>query len=230
MTRKGKIARLPHPIREQVNRRLQDGEEGKSIAQWLNTLPEALAVIAAEFDRQPINENNVSNWKQGGYRDWEAAQPSIDAIQSVIERSDTIKQNTPEGLIAHMTNLVSGWMAEHMVAPDAARSAREQFAAVGEWLMRLTRMHRTEFHAQRLAIERERLELLRKKTRQEFEDQCWEWAAQEHNRAQICRGFCYTEAEKERRARKILGMPPLGEQPPPADPSTNPLPDPPGNS
>ncbi len=32
MTRKGKIARLPHPIREQVNRRLQDGEEGKSIA------------------------------------------------------------------------------------------------------------------------------------------------------------------------------------------------------
>ena len=29
MTRIGKIARLPQPIREQLNRRLQDGEQGK---------------------------------------------------------------------------------------------------------------------------------------------------------------------------------------------------------
>ena len=40
MTRKGKIARLPQPIREQINRRLENGEEGKQIAEWLNTLPE----------------------------------------------------------------------------------------------------------------------------------------------------------------------------------------------
>jgi hypothetical protein len=41
MTRNGKIARLPQEIREQVNRRLEDGEPGKQIAEWLNGLPEA---------------------------------------------------------------------------------------------------------------------------------------------------------------------------------------------
>ncbi len=33
MTRKGKIARLPQAIREQINRRLQNGGEGKQIAE-----------------------------------------------------------------------------------------------------------------------------------------------------------------------------------------------------
>jgi hypothetical protein len=31
MTRRGKIARLPQPIREQINRRLQNGEEAQEI-------------------------------------------------------------------------------------------------------------------------------------------------------------------------------------------------------
>ena len=56
MTRKGKIARLPQAVREQINRRLENGQEGKQIAQWLNTLPEVTALMAAEFDGQPINE------------------------------------------------------------------------------------------------------------------------------------------------------------------------------
>jgi len=61
MTRQGKIARLPHPIPEQINQRLQNGEEGKQIAEWFNTLPEVTSLMAGEFDGQPINENNLSN-------------------------------------------------------------------------------------------------------------------------------------------------------------------------
>ena len=81
MTRKGKIARLPQSIREQINRRLQNGEEGKHIAEWLNALPEVIAVLAAEFDGQRINDMNLSNWKLGGYRDWEAQQEALEAVR-----------------------------------------------------------------------------------------------------------------------------------------------------
>ena len=81
MTRKGKIARLPQALREQINRRLQNGEEGKQIAEWLNALPEAIAVLEAEFDGQPINDVNLSNWKLGGYRDWEAQQEALEAVR-----------------------------------------------------------------------------------------------------------------------------------------------------
>src|ERR1035438_7957478 len=50
MTRVGKIARLPREIREQLNHRLQDGEIGKRLVDWLNSLPEVKAVLAGEFN------------------------------------------------------------------------------------------------------------------------------------------------------------------------------------
>ena len=81
MTRNGKIARLPRNIREQINRRLQNGDKGAQIVAWLNTEPEVKALTAAEFAGQPVNEVNLSKWKLGGYRDWEAHQEALEAVQ-----------------------------------------------------------------------------------------------------------------------------------------------------
>src|ERR1017187_10325087 len=92
MTRHGKIARLPHPIREQINRRLQNGEANKQTAEWLNTLPEVRSLLEAEFDGQPINEVNLSNWKLGGYRDWEAQQKALAAVRQFGADSAELSQ------------------------------------------------------------------------------------------------------------------------------------------
>lgn len=54
-TRTGKIARLPQAVREALDRRLADGEPANKLARWLNSLPEARAVLAAEFGGRPIN-------------------------------------------------------------------------------------------------------------------------------------------------------------------------------
>ena len=59
MARIGKIARLPGGIRAQLNTRLQDGEEGKEIILWLNSLPEVKEVLAKKFDGRPINDQNL---------------------------------------------------------------------------------------------------------------------------------------------------------------------------
>src|SRR6266446_6933011 len=56
MSHKGKIARLPLAIREQLNRRLQDGEIGRDLVVWLNSAPEVQAVLKAEFGERPVNE------------------------------------------------------------------------------------------------------------------------------------------------------------------------------
>src|SRR5713101_951139 len=40
LSRNGKIARLPLAIRQELNRRLQNGEQGKKLVAWLNALPE----------------------------------------------------------------------------------------------------------------------------------------------------------------------------------------------
>lgn len=70
VTRNGKIARLPHSARQELNRRLDEGEQGKKLVAWLNALPEAQAIVSAEFGGKPIREQDLSEWRQGGYRDW----------------------------------------------------------------------------------------------------------------------------------------------------------------
>lgn len=38
MTRTGKIARLPRYLRDSLNQRLRDGESGKKLTAWLNSI------------------------------------------------------------------------------------------------------------------------------------------------------------------------------------------------
>jgi hypothetical protein len=61
--RVGKIAHLPAEIREQINRRLYDGQTGKQIIRWLKT--QMHEVASAD-----ISDSNISQWRQGGYQDW----------------------------------------------------------------------------------------------------------------------------------------------------------------
>ena len=49
MTRNGKIARLPATIREELNRRFQDGETASHLVSWINNLPEVEAVFRTQF-------------------------------------------------------------------------------------------------------------------------------------------------------------------------------------
>lgn len=68
-TRKGKIARLPASIREELNCRIHDGETAHRIIAWLHSLPEVLAVLDQEGE-EPITNQNLSVWRSGGYADW----------------------------------------------------------------------------------------------------------------------------------------------------------------
>ncbi len=68
--RKGKIARLPHTIRHEINTRLRDGVPGTDILQWLNALPDAQAIMTEQFGGEPVKPQNLTDWRQGGYQDW----------------------------------------------------------------------------------------------------------------------------------------------------------------
>jgi hypothetical protein len=61
------------------------GEAAGSLLRWLNALPETLAMMAAKFASQPINEPNLPAWRQWGLRDWKAQQLPLEAMDGVIE-------------------------------------------------------------------------------------------------------------------------------------------------
>ena len=168
MTRKGKIARLPQTIREQINLRLQDGVGGKQIAEWLNTLPEVTGLMAAEFDGQPINQINLCHWKLGGYRDWHAQQEALQAVSR-------FGADAPE-----ISNSTGGQLADQLVVCLMARIAvaLQKQGADGEdpvaQLQRLrllfadfVALRKADHNAQWLRLEREKLDLRFKKGKAE---------------------------------------------------------------
>lgn len=68
--RTGKIARLPFAIREELNKRLKNGEPASRVLPWLNSLPEVQGVLEADFEGLVVNDQNLSDWRKGGYQDW----------------------------------------------------------------------------------------------------------------------------------------------------------------
>ena len=88
MARRGKIARLPKAVRDELNTRLQDGEVGSSLLEWLNGLPEVQQVLTAHFKGELINDVNLSAWRTGGFAEWERAQDVEGMLQRVREEAD----------------------------------------------------------------------------------------------------------------------------------------------
>lgn len=87
MSRKGKIARLPSAVREELNRRLLEGQSGAKILPWLNGLPEVSAVLEEDFEGLRVTDQNLSEWRKGGYQDWLRRRQRVDHTRDMAEWS-----------------------------------------------------------------------------------------------------------------------------------------------
>src|SRR2546427_4174833 len=116
MTRTGKIARLPHEIREQLNHRLRDGHQAKSVLSWLNALPEVRSVLKSEFSGRPVSPVNLTEWKNGGYRDWLVRQHALELIRN-LDDEHGLGDKSPKGAF---TPRFSHWVALHLAATAQA--------------------------------------------------------------------------------------------------------------
>jgi len=112
MTRNGKIARLPKAIRDELNQRLEDGQLGVRLVDWLNMLPEVQTVLTEQFDGRAINEVNLSEWKAGGYLDWQARREMLADTQELIEEAQDLKAGTNGPLAEQLGAIVAGRYAQ----------------------------------------------------------------------------------------------------------------------
>ncbi len=90
-TRTGKIARLPRLIRNKLNQRLDDGVEGKKLVCWLNRMPEVRAVMKESFEGKPVTEQNLSEWKAGGFAEWVGRQESLGQAWDLAEEAEELR-------------------------------------------------------------------------------------------------------------------------------------------
>jgi hypothetical protein len=184
---------------------------------WLNALPEVQRALAADFGGRAISEQNLSEWKQGGHREWLAHQDLLAQAGALTERADEVRAVGP-ALTDQLAVLVAAQLGGLLLGAGAAPTAEDQRrlrtlrAVCGD----LVELRRGDHSAARLRIEQERLEREREKTEEEIVAQFEQWARNPALREQLLDGEISPE-ERRRRIREIYGLPP--EDPAPEPPS-----------
>ena len=97
MIRNGKIARLPSEVREELNIRLHDGEMGKELVAWLNSVPEVQATLKKYFNGHAVTEQNLSEWRTGGFEEWQRQQTSAEFCRTLAENSAELQLESNGG-------------------------------------------------------------------------------------------------------------------------------------
>jgi hypothetical protein len=167
----GKIARLPHQIRQQLNHRIQDGEQGKSILKWLNSLPEVQAVLDADFNGRSIAPCNLTEWKERGYRDWQIRQDALDTINNSDEPS--LDSRAFNERLARCVSIHYAAAAQSLLSSEL--DANTKWSRLHQLCADVSRLRRADLHADRIDIERKRLALQQSKADQDHEAEFAQW-------------------------------------------------------
>ena len=144
--RNGKIARLPRPVRHQLNERLERSEPGPQLLEWLNQLKEVRKIVQNDFAGVPISKQNLSQWRQGGFEEWLARRSLCEDAREVKELAEEMDdEDSQMVLAARFGRLIANWNGE----------VDEKFEAKSRVLNRLCRsvvqlqrgMHRSHHEA-----------------------------------------------------------------------------------
>jgi hypothetical protein len=225
-TRIGKIALLPKAVRDQLNRRLDDHELGPQLLAWLNGLPEVRHVLDTSFEGIPISKQNLSQWRRGGFREWQARHEAFENLPEVMSEMDDLQtgdgKTIPDRLVSwlavqyHLT-------AEAMLAGNDNRE--DKFKLLRTLCVDISALRRGDHRAGQLKLDHERwthrLGSKDSKTTDALGD-----LARNPDVADCLRNPSLTAAEKRRRLLEMLGASPepvgAAENPKPTAPVANP--------
>jgi hypothetical protein len=140
-TRVGKIARLPKGIRDELNRRLEDGKQGPELLAWLNALPEMKELLEKDFAGQPVSRSNLSDWRRGGYQDWLKLQVWEGRIRTVMESGDSLRSLEGQGdLFQNLARMAVAELAAELHTLDEVKDRAERWKQVREVSRELARL------------------------------------------------------------------------------------------
>jgi hypothetical protein len=193
-TRTGKIARLPRLIRDELNQRLDDGVEGKKLVRWLNRLPEVREVLREYFEGKAVTEQNLSDWKAGGFAEWLGRQEFLGQARDLAEEAEEVRE-------VSQGNRVS--LAEHLSTVLVLRYATvlkgwngEASEAVTKQLRLLHGLSHDVSRLARVGLERQRVELRREKSQGELVDLFSDWVEIPAVREAVCEDYVSLEDRK----------------------------------
>jgi hypothetical protein len=206
--RTGKIARLPRELRHKINGLLYHGKTAVRIAEWLNSRPDVQNILKAEFAGRPINSQNLTEWKQGGYRDWLTHQELLNQIGDRAADAGEIAhaaKDMSDSLFALLTlDYAQAMKDREQQTPEEFEKKRESLGILSQDIVRLRRCH---LHARRVKIQETNLDRTEEKTREQLLAKFVEWT----QHPEIRKAFILAPMEHMRRLREIFNLPPKPE-------------------
>ena len=161
MARYGKIARLPRHIREELIRRMENGDSGVQLVAWLNELEEVRQVLKEAFGGQEISEQNLSAWKAHGYVELQAKQDSLalarelkaDATELNAESAGELTNSLATVVAVGYASALYGWTGEFT---DEMRARLRGLKGLSREIIRLRQadqmLEQTELQREWLAL------------------------------------------------------------------------------
>ena len=202
------IERKINKLREELNHRLDDGEEGDAILQWLNARPEVQSLPVRDNECRTVNKQNLSDWRNGDFKRWQAQQDllaharelSADSRQIAEAAEGQLTDHLASVLTARYAALLSDWDGE---VTDEFRRKQKALRILSQDIVEL---RRGDHSAARLKIEQDQLKEMQEWSEAELVELFKKWVTRLEVREWVC-GKCNDPAERERRLRAILGLP-----------------------
>lgn len=133
--RTGKIARASYEVRKHVNELLRDGATAKAVISFL----EGAGING-------VNEQNVTNWRDGGYQDFLKEQSRLDEMQFKREFAmEIVRQNQGSQLQEATLHLAASQLYEALTDYDIGNlktllaEKPENYAAIVNSLAKLSK-------------------------------------------------------------------------------------------
>lgn len=157
-TRVGKIGRLPKYIRDELGRRIEDGELGKELVKWMNNVPYVQEILKEQFGGRPITEQNLSEWKQTGHPEWLRREETCLLAVHLTEHSDDLDEAADGQEISdRFANVLAAEMARlATVLLEKETDTEKRWQRLCEVHRELSQLRRDDHRAVRTLMERQR--------------------------------------------------------------------------
>ena len=151
MPRQGKIARLPLALRSELNQRLAANEDGAAVLAWLNASPNVQAVLARDFAGEPISQQNLHEWRQGGFVEAPTRQEHLEQPGELSAQAAESDAPACGNLIGHLVALLAVRYAALLARwdRDDNEALRVQLRVLHTFTRDLAALHRINQFAER---------------------------------------------------------------------------------
>ncbi len=214
----GKISRLPWEIREQVNRRMANGQTDKIILPWLNGLPEVQQILKDQFDAEPITEQNLSAYRKFGFRRWELRQNALDFAAEAEDDSRAAAHNGSAHLGDHLVHFATLRFASAAHSTPIPEDPEADLRQAHRLVADVVALRRGDLAAKRLALELKRLALEETQSQEHLDKLFWEWTKRPDINKRL---YPHHDPDKECRAvvrmvdKALFGISPRDDDPEP---------------